>query len=135
MPNHYHLLVRIRGEDVRKRVMQPLAVSYAKSIKKQQQRSGHLFQGSFQARLVDNDAYLKWLSRYIHLNPVAAGLVAEPADWAYSSYRDYAGLRQGTLPDCDFILSQFPSRQAYDAFVETPARLKTGRNADLLFDE
>ncbi len=135
MPNHYHLLVRICGLDVGKRVMQPLTVSYAKSINKQQNRSGHLFQGPFQARLVDNDGYLKWLSRYIHLNPVAAGLVTRPADWAYSSYREYVGLRQGTLPACAFILSQFPSPQAYAAFVESPTSLETGLNADLLFDE
>ncbi len=59
------------------------------------------------------------LSRYIHLNPVAAGLVARPEDWAFSSYRDYVGLRDGTLPVTDLVLSQFPSRQAYREFVES----------------
>ena len=78
--------------------MQPLTVSYAKSINKQEERSGHLFQGPFQVKLVDRDEYLKWLSRYIHLNPVVAGLVERPEEWAFSSYRDYVGLRNGTLP-------------------------------------
>ena len=53
-----------------------------------------------------------------HWNPVAAGLVKRPADWAFSSYRDYVGLRAGTLPVTELALSQFPSRQAYQAFVE-----------------
>ena len=98
MPNHYHLLARVIGEDVGQQVMQPLTVSYAKSINEQEGRSGHLFQGPFQAKLVDRDEYLKWLSRYIHLNPVVAGLVERPEEWAFSSYRDYVGLRNGTLP-------------------------------------
>lgn len=119
MPNHYHLLVRVNGDDFGKKVMQPFGVSYTKAINRQQRRVGPLFQGPFQAKRVDKDEYLLHLSRYIHLNPVVAGLVARAEDWVFSSYRDYVGLRDGTLPATRFILSQFPSRQAYQAFVES----------------
>ena len=135
MPNHYHLLMRVVDDDVARIVMQPFTVSYAKAINKQEGRSGPLFQGPFQAKLVDQDAYLKWLSRYIHLNPVAAGLASIPADWAYSSYRDYIGLRHGTLPNPEIVLSQFPSRQAYAEFMEESVRPEAGLATSVLFQE
>ncbi len=119
MPTHYHFLLHVKTDDFSKRVMQPFGVSYTKAINRQQERVGPLFQGPFQAVWVDKDEYLVHLSRYIHLNPVAAGLVAQPAAWAFSSYRDYAGLRQGTLPVPDVVLSQFASHQAYRVFVES----------------
>ncbi len=135
MTNHYHLLVHVMHDDVGCKVMQPLTVSYTKAVNKQQQRAGHLFQGPFQAKLVQNDGYLKWLSRYIHLNPVAANLVATPAEWTFSSYQEYIGLRSGTLPQPEIVLSQFPSQQAYLDFVETPSPSHAGLPVDLVFDK
>ena len=119
MPTHYHLLVHLKTDDFATKVMQPFGVSYTKAINRQQGRVGPLFQGPFRAVWVDKDEYLLHLSRYIHVNPVAAGLVARPEEWAFSSYRDYVGLRKGTLPVPDAVLSQFYSRQAYRAFVES----------------
>jgi REP element-mobilizing transposase RayT len=54
-------------------------------------RAGHLFQGRYKAILVDQDAYALELSRYLHLNPVRAGISQRPADYAWSSYRNYVG--------------------------------------------
>lgn len=84
---------------------------------------------------MDRDSYLTHLSRYIHWNPVAAGLAKRPADWAFSSYRDYVGLRAGTLPVTDLILSQFPSRHAYQTFVEHYHDENVRKIDHLLFDE
>ena len=134
LPNHYHFLVRVNHDDVGRKVMQPFTVSYTKAVNKQQERSGHLFQGAFQAKLVDNDSYLIGLSRYIHLNPVVAQLVATPAQWLFSSYQDYIGIRNGTLPCPEIVLSQFPSQQAYIDFVESSAPSNTKLPDDLLFD-
>ncbi len=53
---------------------------------------GHLFQGRFKAILVDRDAYLLAVCRYVDLNPVRAKMVADPAQWPWSSYRAHAGL-------------------------------------------
>jgi len=135
MPTHYHLLVFLKTDDFGARVMQPFGVSYTKAINKQQGRVGPLFQGPFRAKLVDRDEYLLHLSRYIHLNPVADGLVAQPEAWTFSSYRDYVGLRNGTLPATGLVLSQFPSRQAYQAFVESFVDEDAKIIEHLLFDE
>jgi REP element-mobilizing transposase RayT len=119
MPTHYHLLVYLKTDVFSRRVMQPFGVSYTKAINRQQDRVGPLFQGPFKAKLVDQEAYLIHLSRYIHLNPVSAGLVRSPADWSYSSYRDYIGQRQGGFPCPDVVLAEFASREGYRELVES----------------
>ena len=119
MPTHYHWLVYLKTDALSSKIMHPLGISYTKAINRQQNRVGPLFQGPFKAKHVDKQAYLVHLTRYIHLNPVASGLVQSPADWTYSSYRDYVGLRDGSLPHPDIILAQFASRVDYQAFVES----------------
>ena len=118
MPNHYHLLVYLKIDALSAKIMQPFGISYTKAVNKQQRRDGPLFQGRFEAKLVDREGYLMGLSSYIHLNPVMAGLVERPEDWVFSSYRDYVGLREGTLPNPDVVLSQFASRRIYAEWVE-----------------
>ena len=76
--------------------------------------------------------YLSW---YIHMNPVSAGLVARPEEWIFSSCRDYIGLRDGTLPVPDVVLSQFSSRRAYQEFVESYRDQGARIIEHLLFDE
>ena len=134
MPNHFHLLLQPHDDNLSHHV-QMLAISYTKAINKQRNRVGALFQGAFQAKHVDRDEYLLRLSRYIHLNPVQAGLVARPEEWKLSSYRDYLGLRNGTLPNPEIVLAQFPTRRAYQQFVDAHKPSDTGHIAHLLFDE
>jgi len=157
MPNHYHLVVGVKQtsevletsevSDVSAGMMQ-LSVSYTKSINKRYQRSGVLFQGPFQAVHVDRNEYLLHLSRYIHLNPVTAGLVEMPEDWEFSSYREYIGLRNGTLPEPEIVLSQFSTKDlrgfpnlggltaqnAYQEFVEAYSKGDEELVAHLLLD-
>lgn len=134
MPNHYHLLIHVNCDNFGSAVMHPFTVSYTKAINKQQNRVGSLFQGPFQSRCVSKDAELIHLSRYIHLNPVQAGLVAAPEDWEFSSYRDYICLRPGTLPLTDMILRQFSSRQAYADFVRDQLDTNYGVPETLIMD-
>jgi putative transposase len=134
MPNHFHLLV-CPHDDMLSRRMQRFSISYTKAVNKRYGRVGSLFQGQFQAVPVERDEYLLHLSRYIHLNPVTAGLVKCPEDWEFSSYRDYIGLRQGTLPRPDVVLSQFPKSGAYQAFVESYRPCDRSVIAHLLFDD
>lgn len=134
MPNHYHLLVYVLCDDFGRAVMQPFSTSYTKAVNQEQGRVGHLFQGRYQGKLVDKDGYLLHLSRYIHRNPVSAGLVAHPADWPFSSYRDYVGLRGGTLPKPEVVLAQFVSVAGYAAYVEEGDE-GDGKIGHLLFDE
>ena len=118
MPNHFHLLLKETEDDRLKETMQGLQTSYAKAINKRFQKTGHLFQDTYNKIRIESDEQLLHLTRYIHMNPVKAGLVTHPEEWLYSSYRDYTGLRKGTLPKPDIILSQFNSREAYRTFVE-----------------
>jgi REP element-mobilizing transposase RayT len=92
MPNHYHLLIQVKTIELPK-AMQQLALSYSASFNKEYQRVGHLFQGRYKLKQIDDQTYLDHLSMYIHLNPSSAGLVRKPEDWQYSSYREYIGLR------------------------------------------
>ncbi len=151
MPTHYHLLARIKPGTAQpfaltsevsepsqvspaSTAMMRLAVSYTKAINKRFERVGALFQGPFRAKHLDRTEYLVHLSRYIHLNPVTASLVKRAEEWEFSSYRDYLGLRQGTLPSPDIVLSQFPSPEAYRQFVESYAASEREVIEDLLFD-
>ncbi|MEA5451934.1 transposase [Leptolyngbya sp. CCNP1308] len=117
MPNHYHLLVQCKTSAVSGAMMR-LSVAYTKAMNRRYNRVGVVFQGQFQAIAVDSDEYLYHLTRYIHLNPVKAGLVAHPQNWEFSSYLDYAGLRSGTLPKLEVIRQQLTSEAAYQAFLK-----------------
>jgi REP element-mobilizing transposase RayT len=121
MPNHYHLLVHLKDDNFSHAIMQPFGTSYTKAINKEQDRVGSLFQGRFKGKHVDNQAYLTHLTRYIHRNPVDAHLVTSPSEWVFSSYRDYIGLRNGSLPKPGIVLAQFASMADYRAYVEDSA--------------
>lgn len=97
MPNHFHLLIREIKENSLAKCLHALQTSYAKAVNKKYGRSGHLFQDTYQKIVIEDDAYLVYLSRYIHLNPVMAGLVSLPEEWEYSSYRDYIGKKVTVL--------------------------------------
>jgi REP element-mobilizing transposase RayT len=90
MPNHIHLLIQVSRIGL-PAIVQNLAFRYTRWVNQRQRRRGHLFQGRYQAILVDADRYLLALIRYIHLNPVRAGLVSTPGDYPHSSHRAYLG--------------------------------------------
>ena len=107
MMNHYHLLVETPEPNLSKAI-QLLNVSYATYFNRKYHRNGHLFQGRFKSILVDEDAYLKYLSRYIHLNPVRAKLVEYPADYSWSSYREFIGkVNANSWLEAKWLLRQF----------------------------
>jgi REP element-mobilizing transposase RayT len=117
MPNHYHFLIRVNGDDQLSPFLQRLFNRYTQALNKQQNRTGTLFESRAQYRLVDTNEYVLQLARYIHLNPVRAGLVSHPQDWEFSNYREWAGTRNGVLVDMEFVKSFFPKPQEYEAFV------------------
>jgi putative transposase len=133
MPTHFHMLVLLKEAGL-SHGMQPFSISYTKAINKRYDRVGALFQGAFQAKHVNRNEYLLHLSRYLHLNPVLSGLVKGAEEWEFSSYREYVGLRDGTLPVPDIVLSQFDSPDAYRAFVESYVSEDREAIAELLFD-
>jgi len=90
MNNHIHLLVNDNGNDISK-LMKSINVSYVSYFNRVYERCGHLFQDRFRSEIVDNDPYLLQVSRYIHNNPVKAGIVARPGEYRWSSYNAYVG--------------------------------------------
>jgi putative transposase len=129
MPNHYHVLLETPDANL-SAGMHYLNSCYAQHFNKRHQLVGHVIQGRFHAVLVDRDAHLLELSRYIPLNPVRAGLVADPADWRWSSYQSLAGTAPSpTWLECEWILSQFAlhdlTRPAtFAKFVEAGRHMK-----------
>ena len=134
MPNHYHLLVYPLTDDFGNHVMQPFSVSYTKAINKRRKRTGPLFQGPYQGRLVDKDRYLLHLSRYIHLNPVSAGLVNQPEEWEFSSYRDYIGIRRAGITRPEIIIGYFKDLSGYVDFVLSESEAGVDLPVNLRFD-
>jgi len=90
MDNHYHLLLETPEGNL-SRGMQRLNGRYTQYFNHKHQRVGHLFQGRYKAILVEKDAYLQELCRYVVLNPVRAGMVKNVSDWSWSSYSATCG--------------------------------------------
>ena len=113
MPNHYHILIRPSVDNTVSPFINSLLGSFVQGRNAARHRVGPLSQGRYKSVHVDRDEYLAHLARYIHLNPVAAGLVALPQDWPYSNYGD-------VLEDGVLIGGIFPDGAAYQRFVEMP---------------
>ncbi len=118
MPTHYHMLLYSERDGAVGDFLRHLFNSYTQAFNLQQKRSGTLFAGRAKSRMIFENEYLFHITRYIHLNPVHAGLVAKPEDWVFSNYRELIGLRKGPLLDSEFLEAQFGSPQEYRAFVE-----------------
>jgi len=122
MSDHIHLLIEVRKEPL-SRVMQGLLQSHTQWYNRKYKTVGHLFQGRYKAILCDKNNYLLTLLRYIHLNPVRAGIVKEPAKYRWSSHRAYLDLDHSDIVDTEFVLTQLSSntqesRQIYQSFVQ-----------------
>jgi REP element-mobilizing transposase RayT len=90
MGNHYHLVLHTRRANL-SMLMRHINGVYTQAYNRRHRKVGHLFQGRFKAILVDRDAYLLEVCRYVDLNPVRASMVPHPADWPWSSYRAHVG--------------------------------------------
>jgi len=122
MVNHYHLVIETPFANLNS-IMHYINSSYTNYVNRKMKRTGHLLQGRYKAILIDHDSYLLELSRYLHLNPVRAGIVQRPEDYPHSSYGSFIGKRSDGNICRDFILrmvSQHEKKamQAYRNFVE-----------------
>jgi REP-associated tyrosine transposase len=121
MTNHVHLLLQA-GDIPLSRGMQNLAFRYTRWINWREKRTGHLFQGRFKALLIEGDSYLLELARYIHLNPVRAGMTQNPEDHPWTSHHAYLGEQNIPWLTTDAVLGHFSAtagkaRTAYARFV------------------
>jgi len=122
MTNHYHLIVETPHSNLHE-IMHYINSSYTTYINRKRGRAGHLFQGRYKAILVDKDTYLLELSRYLHLNPVRAGIVARPEEYPHSSYRSYIRKEKEDIVHRDLILEMISQRRkegpkSYKEYVE-----------------
>ena len=93
MGNHLHLLLQTPRPNLASG-MQNLLSGYATWFGRRHRRPGHLFQGRYRAEMIEDESYYWTVSRYVHLNPVRAGLVARPEQWEWSSYPGYRDRRR-----------------------------------------
>jgi REP-associated tyrosine transposase len=136
MPNHYHLLLETSQERI-SAGMQHLNGSFAQRVNVRYDRTGHVFEGPYHEELVEDDAHLLELCRYVPLNPVRARLCSGAGDWSRSSYLATAGLeRPPPFLTVSFVRSLFGQGPAalarYRAFVADGAMACAETSTDLV---
>lgn len=97
MGNHFHLLATPTTQDGLPHMMQAVGRRYVRYFNDLQQRSGTLWEGRYKSTLIQTERYLLACMAYIDLNPVRAGLVAQPQDYPWSSHGHYVGRRLDKL--------------------------------------
>jgi len=122
MPNHIHLLIET-NEIPLSVIMQGLQQSYTQYFNLKHNQVGHVFQGRYKASLCDKDSYLLELVRYIHLNPIRAGLAVELFEYPWTGHKEYEMRPQKAIIDAGYMLEYFgPSlseaRKYYAQFIK-----------------
>lgn len=135
MPNHVHLVLEVARGETLSQAMHAINLTYALFYKRRYQYRGHLWQGRFKSLLIDQDRYLMACGRYVELNPLRAGLVSDPADYAWTSYRTYAhGLDNPLIalnPLYDTLGATARERQErYRQFIEDGIRQPSAPRSD-----
>jgi REP element-mobilizing transposase RayT len=119
MTNHIHLLLEIIN-DPPGEIIKMAHSLYAIYFNKRHELDGHVFQGRYKSELIDSPQYLLEASRYIHLNPVKAGIVEHPAQYPWSSYLSYVTTNPNPFIVTQRILSHvpYPKKKHYQQYVE-----------------
>ena len=133
MTNHYHLVLETVEANLASG-MRRLNGVYTQSFNRQHRRVGHVFQGRYKAILVDKDAYLLEVVRYVLLNPVRAHMTKTAGQYRWSSYRAMIG--KIDAPEWlakDWVLSQFAKREkiAQTKFIQF---IRDGKNQPILWE-
>lgn len=121
MLNHVHLVMQVE-ETPLSRIMQNVSQRYTRWINTTRNRTGHLFQGRYKALLIEADSYLLELVRYVHLNPVRAGVSAAAETYPWSGQRAYLGREHLPWFTTDKVSSMLThgrtkARTKYESFV------------------
>ena len=119
MPNHYHFLIRQDSESKIYKIFNYAFVSYARYYNRKYERKGHIFRSPLQHKKVSNQLYLIQLCKYIHLNPVYAGLVEEPEEWEYSNYKKWINQRDELFFTKDIRNKYFHNTDDYILFLNS----------------
>jgi putative transposase len=121
MTNHTHLQIQTSGTSPTI-IMSHLNTKFAKYFNKKYDFTGHVFEKRYGAELLDSLDYEFDVSKYIHLNPLKAGLVEELEDYPWSSYNAYVNGEVNELVDSKHLLSYFPTPASmhYEKYIKTP---------------
>lgn len=132
LSNHYHIAVRTSAIPL-SRTMKHLQWSFSRRFNRRWRRTGPLWQSRYQARLIEDQEYLDQVVVYIHLNPVRAGLVADPVDHVFSGHREIMGKVKEPLVDVDQALIGFGDtlRKGRRCYVN---RVKAGLEEETIDD-
>ncbi|PIP56757.1 hypothetical protein COX05_01265 [candidate division WWE3 bacterium CG22_combo_CG10-13_8_21_14_all_39_12] len=120
MDNHYHLLLREDGSGGVSKFLQKLQNAYTRYYNLKNDRTGCLFQGKYKAVLVESHEQLIHVSRYIHLNPVVAGLIdiGSISNYKWSSYPTYISRKKNnSVCSPDIVLDNFRSKETFISFT------------------
>jgi putative transposase len=137
LPNHFHLLVRTGGRPL-SQSMRKLLTGYGVNFNRRHRRYGHLFQNRYKSILCEEEPYLLELTRYIHLNPLRAGLVKRLADlrrYPWSGHAGILGRVDRAWQDRAAVLAYFGQNRrravaGYEAFVR--AGVSEGKRPELV---
>ena len=137
LPNHFHLLVR-SGKAPLSRVMRGLLTGYAGRFNRRHRRVGHLFQNRYKSVVCEDEPYFMELVRYLHLNPLRAGIVKDLGQldrYAYAGHSALVGRLVRPRQDTAEVLGRFGgrmgrARERYRMFVQEGIR--QGRRPDLM---
>ena len=127
MSNHYHFLLQQKPGGSIHRFLQTTFNAYSQTINKELGRSGTFFQGRPKSKEIEDEDYLAQICRYIHMNPVVAGLVDNPIKWKFSDCSEWLRVPLISIPPFSSILLTDPA--AYKEFLFEGAR----QNEQILF--
>ncbi len=139
MGNHVHLLLKIQKEKL-EQIFKRIGARFVYWYNWKYERSGHLFQDRFRSEPIDDDGYLLTVVRYIHMNPVKAGICKNVSSYKFSSYTEYVSPHNGQLTDIDFVIgllpqnefAEFHNKNAEDKCLELDERVKRLTDTQLL---
>lgn len=106
MGNHYHLVIKTESIPLWRSMLR-LQAGIARGFNKRRRYLGRLWQSRYRARIIDSTDYFRQVVSYVHLNPVAAGLVSDPVDYVNSGHREIIGHRPARLVDIPSVLIEF----------------------------
>lgn len=118
MSNHVHLLIEVQNHPPGD-IMKYIQFRYAKYFNRRHDITGHVFQGRYYSSMIDSIHYLLEVSKYIHLNPVKAGVTSKPGDYKWSSYHSYMNTDDQSFLSTNQILEHFndPKNHSYECYV------------------
>jgi putative transposase len=124
MHSHIHLLIETKENSSLSKIMQGINLAYTIWFNRKNGKVGHLWQDRYKSAVVERDSYLLECGRYIERNPLRAGIVKDPREYLWSSYRVYGYGKEDGLTDRDEIYEamgkdQTERQRAYREYVSS----------------